>query len=125
MLLTVIRSVHLARDAVLISMTGTAGVVYFPNLIYPSMLFLLFLSDIVALILLCIPREAAKQLGVGWAGVMTIVLFLPVGQYIGHGYLVSSVFTIIILSIVELLVIIKFGYDALHEQAQSWKNGSE
>jgi hypothetical protein len=106
-------------------MVGVAAEVYSFNPIYPGMLLLLFLSDIVALILLCIPREVARQLGAGWAGVMTIVLFLPAGQYIGAGYLASPAFTVIVLSIVELLVIIKFGYDSLREQAQSWKNDSE
>jgi hypothetical protein len=106
-------------------MAGTAAEVYSYDPIYLGMFFLLFLSDIVALILLCVPREGAIQLGAGWAGVMTIVLFLPVGQYIGAGYLGSSAITVIVLSIVGLIAIIKFGYDSLREQAQSWKNDSE
>jgi hypothetical protein len=123
--LAVIRSTQLARDAVLSSMIGVAAAAYGYDPRYPGMFFLLFLSDIVALILLCIPREVAIQIGVGWAGVMTIVLFLPVGQYLGGRYLASGAFTVIVLSIVELLTIIKFGYDSLREQAQSWKNDSE
>lgn len=88
---------------------------------------LLFFSDIIALILLCIPRDVSKQLGVGWAGVMTIGLLLSMIQiqYLGAGYFSSGALAILFLCIVELLAIIKFGYDALNEQARSWKNDSE
>jgi membrane-associated PAP2 superfamily phosphatase len=86
---------------------------------------LLFVSDVVALILLCTPRETPRQLGLGWAAVMTIGLLLPMSQYLGAGYFGSSAGTILFLSIIELLAIIKFGYDSLLEQARSWKNDSE
>ncbi len=87
---------------------------------------LLLISDIVALILICIPRDVSKQLGVGWAGVMTIGLLLSMIQilYNGAGYFSSGALPILFLCIVELLAIIKFGYDTLNEQARSWKNDS-
>ncbi len=103
-------------------MIGLAYNVFVNNQPSGDFFALLFFSDIVAIILICIPREASEQLGVGWAGVMTIVLILPMSQYLGAGYFSSGAITILFFSIVELLAIIKFGYDTLNEQARSWKN---
>jgi hypothetical protein len=124
--LAIIRSTHLARDAILFSLIGLAYSV-FVNFPPAGELFtLLFFSDIVAFILLCIPRETSKLLGVGWAGVMTIGLLLPMSQLaFGAGYFGSSALTILFLSIIELLAIIKFGYDTFVDQVHSWTNDSE
>lgn len=118
--LAVMKSTHLARDAVLFSLASVASVMYYPYTIVTFEFFMWLIIDLVGFILLWIPREPIQQIGYAWAGLMSIALLLLVFTYSGNTYLVGGLIMILLLCIFELLAVIKTGYDILKEQARSW-----
>ena len=109
-----LKGVHLARDAVQLSLAGLSTVVYLS--VEHSYGFLFFLSlDIIGLVLLWIPRNTWNQLGYVWAGLMSIVLIFVTFNFLGNVYFFSAAFVILFLSSVELLAVMKVGYDNFNQ----------
>jgi hypothetical protein len=108
--------IHFARDVVLFTLAGLTTVLFIGVLEYTLGFLLIFGLDIVGLVFLIIPRTTLNQLGLAWAGVMSIVLMVVAFSSIGNVYLVSDIIVILILSGVELLTIFKIGYDQFVQQ---------
>ena len=106
-----LRGMHLARDAVLFTLTGQSVVLYYPALDY-SLWFLVMLGlDIFGLVLLWVPREIVQILGYVWAGLMSIVLMNFTLNFLGSTFLSSGVIMILLLSSIEFLAVLKVAYD--------------
>lgn len=75
------------------------------------MLFLLLVLDFLGLLVLMIPNEKWLPLGYAWAGVMSIILMWSTSQFIGNTYLISDVMVVLLLSSIQLLALMKIGYD--------------
>jgi len=113
--LTMIKSTHLARDAVLFDMVGLSSVVYYPWPDYTLWLLFFLILDFIGFILLWIPRKNWEQLGYVWASVMSVVLLLPAFLFLGNRYFASGCLMILLLSIVELVTVMKIAYDSLSD----------
>ncbi len=83
-------------------------------------MFLWLLLDLIGLILLLVPKESARQIGFAWAIMMSFALFLPVFTYIGTGYFVGGLVMILLLCIIELLALVKIGYEVFIKEVHSW-----
>jgi hypothetical protein len=81
--------------------------------------------DLVGLLFLWIPRETLQQVGYGWGGLMSVVLLFPVFYYSGMGHFVGGLIMILFLCIIEILVVLKTGYDILKGQVRSWTTADE
>jgi hypothetical protein len=124
-LLTIVRSTHLARDAVLFSLFGVFSALYYPSTNDAFAFLLWLLLDLIGLILLWIPRETIQQIGCAWAIMMSSFLLFIVFVYGGTPHVVGGLIMILLLCIVELLAIIKIGYDVFIKEVRSWANDSE
>ena len=121
--LTIIKSVHLSRDAVYFSMVGTISV-YFGIDLANSLLWILLL-DLAPFVLLWVMKPTWESLVYVWAALMSILLPFYFSLYIGNTPITASIIVIILLSICELLTIIKIGYDILRNQVRSWTSEAE
>lgn len=83
------------------------------------------LLDLIGLVLFWIPKELARQIGFAWAIMMSLALFFPVFTYFGMGYFVGGLVMILLLCIIELLVLIKIGYDIFIKEVHSWTNDTK
>ncbi len=109
--------IHFARDVVLFTLAGLTTVLFIGAVDYTLGFLLIFGLDLVGLVFLLIPRSILNQLGLAWSGVMSIVLMVVGLGSIGNIYLVSDIIVILILSGIELLAIIKIGYDLFVQQS--------
>lgn len=123
--LTIIRSTHLARDAVLFSLVGVFSMVYYPETMDTNIMLLWLLLDLIGLVLFWIPKELARQIGFAWAIMMSLALFFPVFTYFGMGYFVGGLVMILLLCIIELLALVKIGYEVFIKDVHSWTNDTE
>ncbi|OLS31381.1 MAG: hypothetical protein ThorAB25_03070 [Candidatus Thorarchaeota archaeon AB_25] len=123
--LTILRSTHLARDAVLFSLFGFFSATYSPGTLETYYFLMWLVIDFVGLFFLWIPRETWQQVGFGWGGLMSIGLLFLVFAYSGNGSLVGGLMVILLLCIIELLAVLKSGYDFLKAEARSWNEDTE
>ncbi len=118
--LTIVRSTHLARDAVLFSVFGFFFPAYWYLGALETLSFLIWLIDLIGLLFLWIPRERWQQVGYGWSVLMSLGLLFIVFSYSGSGPLIGGLIVILILCMIEILVVLKISYDLLKSQAESW-----
>lgn len=118
--LTIVRSTHLARDAVLFSVFGFFFPAYWYLGALETLSFLIWLIDLIGLLFLWIPRERWQQVGYGWSVLMSLGLLFIVFSYSGSGPLIGGLIVILILCMIEILVVLKISYDLLKSQSESW-----
>ena len=123
--LSVVRSAHLARDAVLFSMFGF----FFTSEWYlgtiETLSVLIGLLDLVGLLFLWIPRETWQRVGSGWGALLSIGLLFVVFSYSGNGSLVTGLMVILLLCIIEIFAVFKIIFDYLKADARSWTENAE
>ena len=119
--LAIVRSTHLARDAVLVSLFGFF--VVFGTL--ETLSFVIWLIDLVGLIFLWIPRDTWQRVGCGWGVLLSVGLLFIVFQFSGIGSLLIGVMMILLLCIIEILAVLKIGYDILTSNVRSWTDDTK
>lgn len=123
--LTIVRSTHLARDAVLFSVFGFFFPAYWYLGALETLSFLIWLIDLIGLLFLWIPREPWQQVGYGWSVLMSLGLLFIVFSYSGSGPLIDGLIVILLLCIIEILAGFKTGYDILNKNVHSWTSDAE
>jgi hypothetical protein len=108
---TILRITNVSRTLILFTMVGLSSTMYYPAMDYTLLLFLLLVLDFLGLLVLMIPNEKWLPLGYAWAGVMSIILMWSTSQFIGNTYLISDVMVVLLLSSIQLLALMKIGYD--------------
>ena len=119
--LAIVRSTHLARDAVLVSLFGFF--VVFGTL--ETLSFVIWLIDLVGLIFLWIPRDTWQRVGCGWGVLLSVGLLFIVFQFSGIGSLLIGLMMILLLCIIEILAVLKIGYDILTSNVRSWTDDTK
>lgn len=123
--LTIVRSTHLARDAVLFTLFSVATVVFYPSVIQAYEPLLWFILDFLGLFFLWTPRETLQKVGLGWGGLMSLVLLFPVFYYSGRNEFIGGVIVLLLFCIVEMLAVLKITYDVIKAEARSWTENTE
>ena len=109
--LTILRVSSISRILVLFTMYGLSSVLYYPILTTAFWLLLLLILDFFGLIVLLFIKQDLMPLGYGWTGLVSIVLMVYTYPFLGNTFLTSDVSVILILSGIQLLTLIKIGYD--------------
>lgn len=105
------------RAIVLFTLAAVSSTIYYP-LPYIGFIFFPFLIvDSITFLLLLISRVPLKELGLVWAGLWSIMLILGIYPYLGNRYFVPDVTVIILMSIIQLLTLMKIGIDAYNNAA--------
>jgi hypothetical protein len=123
--LAIVRSTHLARDAVLFSMFGFFFPLHWELGTTETLSVLIGLLDLVGLLFLWIPRETWQRVGCGWGVLMSIGLLFVVFSYFGNGNLAVALMAILLLCIIEAFAVFKISIDYLKADARSWTKDAQ
>jgi hypothetical protein len=100
---------NLSRAIVLFTLAGLSSVFFYPALEYTLLFWFMLILDSVGFILLLISRVPLKQFGYVWVGMMSILLMFYTSGYLGTTYFNPDVIMILLLSIIQLLALVKIG----------------
>ena len=124
-LLSIMRSIHLARDAVLFTLFGVAVNTSNHELVLAYRPLLWLILDFVVFFLLWVPRGVWKKVGLGSDGLMSIFLLMFIVPYGSANYFGVGPLMILLLCISELLTVLKITYDITKAEAKSWTEDTE